>query len=100
MRFLLATLIALSFPAHAVLVCETPHCDDCAAEIPYGFTWYVGQADPGEIIMDPHTFYCVASGPELAWIRAKFSGIPMRSGMSRAVVWVGDDARFIALNVV
>ena len=68
-------------------------------------SWTVASANPPQAmpgpVMDSWTveFACAANGPELDYIRSKFSGIPMRGTGGRTIVWEGDFARFILDNL-
>ena len=98
----LAAVIAslLISPASANLFCAT---------VPEGgplmtFAWVIGQpaprfVDSGGVVWapDPLATVCSATDNELAYVRSRFSSIPMTN--ARYVVWEGEAAVFVANNV-
>jgi hypothetical protein len=66
--------------------------------------WRVGDPDPS-IDEGVEWFSAAVCGPELTWISQRFPGLPMRTlvrapAASDCVIYRGDDARFIADNLV
>lgn len=91
--YLALALFAISLPASAVLYCYDSTTGTAS-------TWYVGNKFYGAW-SNPE--YCYASGSELAYIRAHFAGLRMRSSTQAdggdVVTWFGDDADFIVNNL-
>lgn len=85
-----AALLLVSANAEAVLVCAN---GDTGEQV----TWYVGQPVPSINVDGPIT--CGVNGAELDAIRQKFTGIPMRNGMGRTVIFRGESAVFILDNL-
>lgn len=81
--------LLLSANADAALLCQNPAGDS--------ITWTVGQPVPSINVSEGVT--CAANGAELDAIRTKFSGIPMRNGTGRVVLFRGDVAVFIVDNL-
>jgi hypothetical protein len=93
-RYLALALLALSFPAHAVLTCYIE-------QLGTNINWTVGNKFYGAWTMP---LYCYAYGPELTYIQQHFSGLRMRTGMTMnntqpLVSWFDDDADFIVNNL-
>jgi hypothetical protein len=66
--------------------------------------WHVGDPDPS-IDVNVQWFSAAVCGPELTWLSQRFPGLPMRTlthapGANDCVIYRGDDARFIADNIV
>ncbi|MGH8850429.1 MAG: hypothetical protein ACREYD_05505 [Casimicrobiaceae bacterium] len=66
--------------------------------------WHVGDPDPS-IDENVAWFSVAVCGPELTWLSSKFPGLPMRALTNPpadfdCVIYRGDDARFIADNLV
>ena len=66
--------------------------------------WRVGDPEPS-INEDVAWFSAAVCGPELTWVSQRFPGLPMRTltkapGTYDCVIYRGDDARFIADNLV
>lgn len=90
-RTLLALALLVSAnAANAFLVCNN---GDTGEQV----TWFVGQPVPSLNIDGPVT--CAANGAELQYIRDKFTGIPMRGGLNRTVLFRGESAVFILDNL-
>jgi hypothetical protein len=93
-RYLALALLALSFPAHAVLTCYIEQLD-------MNINWTIGNKFYGAWTTPQ---YCYANGPELAYIQQHFTGLRMRTGMNidgapPLVAWFDDDADFIVNNL-
>lgn len=87
---LIAALLLVSANAGAALVCVN---GDSGEQV----QWTVGTPVPSINLDGPIT--CAANGAELQYIRDKFTGIPMRSGLGRTVLFRGDAAVFIIDNL-
>ncbi|HKW79581.1 MAG TPA: hypothetical protein VJQ49_01105 [Casimicrobiaceae bacterium] len=67
-------------------------------------TWSIGQPEPS-INENVTLFSAAVCGQELSWLSTRFPGLPMRTltatpGPYDCVIYRGDDARFIADNLV
>jgi hypothetical protein len=66
--------------------------------------WHVGDPDPS-IDENVAWFSAAVCGPEISWVSQRFPGLPMRTlthapAASDCIIYRGDDARFIADNLV
>ena len=66
--------------------------------------WRVGDPEPS-INLNVAWFSAAVCGAELTWVSQRFPGLPMRTlthapGANDCVIYRGDDARFIADNLV
>jgi hypothetical protein len=66
--------------------------------------WNVGDPEPS-IDENVALFSAAVCGAELTWVSQRFPGLPMRTltrapGVYDCVIYRGDDARFIADNLV
>jgi hypothetical protein len=66
--------------------------------------WHVGDPDPS-IDENVAWFTAAVCGPEITWVSQRFPGLPMRAlshapAASDCIIYRGDDARFIADNLV
>ena len=66
--------------------------------------WHLDDPEPS-INENVAWFSAAVCGPELTWVSQRFPGLPMRSltrapGAYDCVIYRGDDARFIADNLV
>lgn len=66
--------------------------------------WHVGDPEPS-INESTASFSAAVCGAELTWVSQRFPGLPMRTlshapGPYDCVIYRGDDARFIADNLV
>lgn len=99
MRTILAVALASTFlyaqPSQAMIVLSNGSTQ---------VVWHIGDPDPS-INENVEWFSVAVCGQELAWLTSRFPGLPMRSltATPRAtdcVIYRGDDARFIADNLV
>jgi hypothetical protein len=66
--------------------------------------WHLGDPEPS-IDEDVSWFSVAVCGQELTWLSSKFPGLPMRTMTNPpadfdCVIYRGDDARFVADNLV
>jgi hypothetical protein len=66
--------------------------------------WHVGDPDPS-IDENVAWFSAAVCGPEITWVSQRFPGLPMRAlshapAANDCIIYRGDDARFIADNLV
>jgi hypothetical protein len=66
--------------------------------------WHVGDPEPS-IDESPASFSAAVCGPELTWVTQRFPGLPTRTlthapGAYDCVIYRGDNARFLADNLV
>ncbi len=93
-RYLALALLALSFPAHAVLTCYVESLDT-------NINWTVGNKFYGAWTSP---MYCYANGAELTYIEQHFTGLRGRTGTNvdgaqPLVTWFDNDADFIVNNL-
>lgn len=101
LAFLASTQAAASF--NCVQVQYSPTREETRID---QVAWTLASGNPPDEMPGPINdeqmvdFACAANGPELDYIRTKFTGLPMRgANSSRTVVWSGDNARFILENL-
>ncbi|MGH8714658.1 MAG: hypothetical protein ACREYB_11695 [Casimicrobiaceae bacterium] len=99
MRTMLAAVLALGCvyaqPSQAMVILSNGQTQ---------VIWRVGDPEPS-IDESPSSFSAAVCGPELTWLSSKFPGLPMRTLTNPpadfdCVIYRGDDARFIADNLV
>lgn len=89
---IIAALLLFSMPAFAFLYCDADNTN--------AVFWYVGQpTDPIRAVGWDTGVECFATGPELAYLRANFTGIKGRVKPAVGTFWTGDDAQFIVDNL-
>ena len=66
--------------------------------------WHIGDPEPS-IDENVAMFSAAVCGQEITWVAQRFPGLPMRTlsrapGANDCVIYRGDDARFLADNLV
>jgi hypothetical protein len=97
---LLVVLLAVAFPAHAAL----QFFDSDVGEY---VVWRVGDPSPVSQLPDydyGDQLWCEATGPELVYVQAHFSGIKMMTvpavkGATPDVQWLNADCEFLLNNL-